>query len=45
MNSVSTYILFSASVGIAAILMIPKLESALFALLRMTSSLVGVPWP
>jgi hypothetical protein len=45
MNSVAGYVLFLAVVGVPLIALYPDLREALFALFRLSSSMIGTAWP
>lgn len=45
MTEIATYVLGAVAVAIPAIAFIPELQEALFALFRMSSAMIGTPWP
>lgn len=45
MNEPATYVLFCGLITVPAIEYVPRLIEALFSLFRMSSAMVGTPWP
>ncbi|MBV5266592.1 hypothetical protein [Pinisolibacter aquiterrae] len=45
MTEISTYTMMCALISVPAIAVVPEMREALFALFRLSSAMIGTPWP